>query len=427
MRFPRGFLPGLLVAALGVATPHSQEAVKATLAIPGLLPVLESGAVGEIPHTGAQEIRIALNRPRSGIGTGSVSVRLNSHSIPSELRDDPQTGNAIVVVRLTDSARPLSPAINTVEVEFEERYRGPRYEYFVLHVRSSGAGGPRTAPAGDPSARRHALVVGVSSYKYAGAGLSNLAFAARDAADVHAVLTNPGAGAVPPARACLLTDERATLQNVRRAMAQLGATSRPGDIVSIFFAGQLLADPVRPESPFVVLHDSKPGAFASTAVPLSEIEALYASTLEGRTVVTFLDAGRRRVGAATSGSGQLGNELWLTPATTAGGVGFAAAGPSQISKESPQFGGGHGLFAFALTSGLRGEADANRDGTVTVDELAAFLDRRYREAADEGSRLTVAPRVSSGSNGTLPLAGRSVSAARGQAAAAAAERPCGAP
>ncbi len=396
------------------------------LSIPDLLPNLEAGAVGEIPHTRAQEIRIALNRPRSGIAPGSVIIRLNSHSVPSNIRDDPQTGNAIVVVRLSDSAMPLSPAINTVEVEFEERYRGPRYEYFVLHVRATGAGGGRSAPGGNSSARRHALVVGVSSYKFQGEGLANLSFAARDAADIHSVLTSPAAGAIPPTRACLLTDENATLQNFRMATTWLGATTRPDDIVTIFFAGQVLADPRRPESPFVVLYDTKPGAFASTAVPLSEIEALYAETLQDRTVVTFLDAGRRQSGAATPGSGQLGNEHWLTLATMAGGVGFAAAGPSQISKESAQFGGGHGLFAFALASGLRGEADTDHDGTVTVDELAAFAERRYREAADEGSRLPVMPRIASASKGTLPLAGRSVVPGRGQTAATAGAQACGA-
>jgi len=415
MRFPLCLLQCLLVATLLLSPTHAQEARRATLSIPNLLPALEGGAVGDIPHTGAQEIRIALNRPRSGIAPGSVTVRLNSRSVPSDIRDDPQTGGAIVVVRLSDSAVPLSPAINTVEVEFEERYRGPRYEYFVLHVRATGAGGGRSTPPTNPSARRHALVVGVSAYKYQGDGLANLPFAARDAADIHGVLTSPAAGAIAPTRACLLTDENATLENVRRAIARLGATTQPDDIVVIFFAGQVLGDPKRPESPFVVLHDSKPGTFASTAMPLSEIETLYATTLKDRRVVTFLDAGRRQGGVATAGNGQLGNELWLGAATSAGGVGFAAAGPSQISKESAQFGGGHGLFAFALAGGLRGEADADRDGTVIVDELAAFLDRRYREAADEGSRLPVAPRVASGSSGTLALAGRAVSPGRGQA------------
>jgi len=142
------------------------------------------------------------------------------------------------------------------------------------------------------------------------------------------------------------------------------------------------------------------------AIPLTEIEALYAKTLQGRTVVTFLDAGPRDDGATAAANGQLANELWLTPATAAGGVAFAAAGPSQVSKESPNFGGGHGLFTFAVTTGMRGEADTDKDGTVVVDELAAFLSRRYREAADEGGRRTTTPRTMITGNGALPLSGR---------------------
>jgi uncharacterized caspase-like protein len=39
--------------------------------------------------------------------------------------------------------------------------------------------------------------------------------------------------------------------------------------------------------------------------------------------------------------------------------------------------GGHGVFTYALVQGLHGEADAqgDRDGEITVDELAAYVAR----------------------------------------------------
>ena len=397
----------LWLGALPSTGVHAQDTSRITLTIPGLISSLDSGSIGEIPHPNVEELRIALNRPRSAISSSNaVTIRLNGHSIPSDTRDDPRSGNALVVVRLTNATQSFSPSTNTVEVEFEERYRGPRYAFFVLDVRAPSTGSTRTTSSGNSTVRRHALVVGVSNYKYVGQGLNNLAYASRDAVDVFSTLINPGVGAIPSARACLLTDENATLSKVRRAIDMIVAATTREDVVMIFFAGQVLADPSHPESAFVVLYDSKPGEFTSTAMPMTEIERLYTNRLEGRRVVTFVDAGPRSDAGMALAGARLANELWLTPATVARGVAFAAAGPSQVSKESPNFGGGHGLFAFSLVNGLREYADGNSDGTVVVNELAEFLNRSYRDASDEGGGRTTSPRAITMANGALPLAGR---------------------
>ncbi|MBI4254682.1 MAG: caspase family protein, partial [Candidatus Rokubacteria bacterium] len=36
---------------------------------------------------------------------------------------------------------------------------------------------------------------------------------------------------------------------------------------------------------------------------------------------------------------------------------------------------GHGIFTYYLVQGLRGAADANRDGIVSLQELYAYLER----------------------------------------------------
>ncbi len=53
---------------------------------------------------------------------------------------------------------------------------------------------------------------------------------------------------------------------------------------------------------------------------------------------------------------------------------------SQLSYESDQFGGGHGVFTFYLLKGLHGEADANKDGTVTAGELYSYVARQCGES-----------------------------------------------
>ncbi len=37
---------------------------------------------------------------------------------------------------------------------------------------------------------------------------------------------------------------------------------------------------------------------------------------------------------------------------------------------------GHGIFTYFLTEGLRGAADLNRDGIVSLDELYAYVEQQ---------------------------------------------------
>jgi hypothetical protein len=48
-----------------------------------------------------------------------------------------------------------------------------------------------------------------------------------------------------------------------------------------------------------------------------------------------------------------------------------AGGPAQFAHEDAS--GGHGLLTLVLVNGLKGAADENRDGTVTLAELKAFV------------------------------------------------------
>ena len=52
---------------------------------------------------------------------------------------------------------------------------------------------------------------------------------------------------------------------------------------------------------------------------------------------------------------------------------LAASGSEQFATEFQAL--GHGVFTYALLAGLNGAADGgNRDGTITVTELKAYLD-----------------------------------------------------
>jgi uncharacterized caspase-like protein len=54
-------------------------------------------------------------------------------------------------------------------------------------------------------------------------------------------------------------------------------------------------------------------------------------------------------------------------------LGLMAARPKELSMESPDFGGGHGAFTWAVLQGLAGEADADHDHYVTAGELIDYV------------------------------------------------------
>jgi uncharacterized caspase-like protein len=51
---------------------------------------------------------------------------------------------------------------------------------------------------------------------------------------------------------------------------------------------------------------------------------------------------------------------------------------NELSYENKRWGGGHGVFTYALLEGLRGKADANGDSLITAGELFAYVRDRVR-------------------------------------------------
>lgn len=58
-----------------------------------------------------------------------------------------------------------------------------------------------------------------------------------------------------------------------------------------------------------------------------------------------------------------------------------ACGPNEVSLEDPEW-GAHGIFSHFLATGLRGEADLDRDGIVSLPELVQFLAVRIPKQAE---------------------------------------------
>ena len=57
---------------------------------------------------------------------------------------------------------------------------------------------------------------------------------------------------------------------------------------------------------------------------------------------------------------------------------FTAAEASEKSQESNKWGGGHGIFTYTMLEGMKGLADANNDGIVTIGELIDYTQEKVK-------------------------------------------------
>jgi TPR repeat protein len=235
------------------------------------------------------------------------------------------------------------------------------------------------------SLRRHhgerwAVIVGLSSY--VDPKISPLKYADRDARSVYDFLISEraGLGGFKKENVRLLVNSAATSRNIRGALREFLKSATADDIVFIYFAGHGAPDPDRAADLYLMAYDTKKDSIASTGIPMTDVSdatrRVYAQDL-----FVFVDACHS--GGVNDQPGTRGeitntiNDAFLKrlESTAPSQVTFTASEKNQVSREGPQWGGGHGVFTHFLLEGLKGGADeeGNGDQIVTLGELLEYV------------------------------------------------------
>jgi hypothetical protein len=206
------------------------------------------------------------------------------------------------------------------------------------------------APAAAGAAPRMAIVVGSN----AGAGADPpLRYAERDARRVAEALRD--VGGVARADLTLLTG--ADVATVQRALrdARRRAVAVPGAMLLVYYSG----------------HAGLDGLHVSGAVlPWAELREL--ADVDGEDLrIVLVDA--CHAGALARAKGFVAVPPEELESASRGAAVLAAAEWFEAAQESDALGGS--FFTHALVSGLRGAADADGDGRVTLGELHAYVSR----------------------------------------------------
>jgi uncharacterized caspase-like protein len=244
-------------------------------------------------------------------------------------------------------------------------------------------------------------VVGVGEYD--SRAIPRLRFAARDAEAMYTYLTTQGG--YPKDNVVLLTDttaQKPTLLNIKRALGDfLARRAGRDDMVLIYFAGHGApeVDAAGAEgdglSKYLIPRDADPDSLYTSALPMDEIQRIFAR-VQAERIVMLLDTcysgtagGRTFARASTRATGI--NDQFLDRLTRSRGrVIITASGPNEVALELAEL--GHGVFTHFVLEGLRGKADRNRDGIVTVSELYEYVEDQVDTTRRPAAREAVSAR-----------------------------------
>ena len=170
---------------------------------------------------------------------------------------------------------------------------------------------------------------------------------------------------------------------MKAALDRILTQAGTNDLILFFIAGHGGPDPYAPQNLYYVLHDTKVGNLSGTALPMTTLQEKFDQARVRRALV-FVDTCHSAglSGKQPAGTRSLENNLINLYSAKLfreeGRAALTSSDVNELSHESLRWGGGHGVFTYALLEGLRGQADANSDRFVTAGELFAYVRDRVR-------------------------------------------------
>ena len=238
---------------------------------------------------------------------------------------------------------------------------------YALRMNLGSGGGSTTAAAGANASagagRVFLLSVGISDY---GGFASNLSYTADDARNLYTALQSSGSLAQGSA---VLTDRQATVANVRAAFQRIAQQAGPNDLFFFFYSGHGSQDAAQGggeldgRDEFLVMVDG--------LISDNEMAQMF-SGVRARLSVIALDA---------CFSGGFARDVIQNPRI----MGLFSSDEDLTSAVAGKFQAG-GYLSHFLRTAFEGEADENRDRSITAGELHSYLWRRFAAEQNIGAR-----------------------------------------
>jgi len=230
------------------------------------------------------------------------------------------------------------------------------------------------------------VIVGISRYK----AVRPLLYGAADAVAFYDYLLHQVG--VPKENLTLLTDDQATLVNLKRTLGtELKRKAGQKDTVIIYFAGHGAPeiDSTSPDEDglekYLIPYDADPHDLYTTALPIRDIESIFQRLASERVIfiadACYSGAAGGRTFTTVSRRAVMSDAFLDRLARGKGRIVMTASKANEVSVELDSL--GHGVFTYYLLEGLRGKADLDGDGLITADEIYAYVSKKVPEATGQ--------------------------------------------
>jgi len=197
---------------------------------------------------------------------------------------------------------------------------------------------------------------------------------------------------IPAENVTLLLNQEASLTQLRSTLGtHLKSKAGKDDMVIIFFAGHGATekDVTSPDGDglekYLLPYDADPKDLYATALPMGEISRIF-NRIRSERLIFIADScySGASGGRTISLTGTRANISDAFLDRIAGGKGriiLTASGANEVSSEDEKL--HHGVFTYFLLEGLRGKADTDKDGVITVDEAYAYVSKQVPQATGQ--------------------------------------------
>ena len=231
-----------------------------------------------------------------------------------------------------------------------------------------------------------AAVIGINHYQ----NTRNLKYSVNDAKAFKKYLESYLD--IPDRNIFFLIDQQATRNNIQSLLGtKLKRKVAKDDTVIIFYAGHgaVETDPSNPDGDgfekYLLPYDANLDDLYMSAISMNDVKTIFQRLRSDRLIfiadTCYSGASGGRTILATKTRANLSDKFFDRISRGRGRVIISSCSANEISKEDDRL--KHGVFSYYLLEGLKGKADNDSDGVITVSELFSFLSRKVPNATGQ--------------------------------------------
>ena len=303
------------------------------------------------------------NASASLTGTRSVIEQFSSRTLTIPPLQPGETKSLEFVATLPSSLQPQQVEIRVSVTESGGAAARPQAILFIIQPVRAGADDMDQIPA--PVSDFHqpqTYVVSIGAGVYRHMHIASRPYALRDADMVANYFQS--LGGVPSSNIRLLDNQKALRVDFHEVLyGWLPQHVTQDAVVIVYFSGQAMVTPTG--DILLALYDGS-AADSARLYPLTDLASTFIR-LKAKQIIFLFDGMVSRLRGDAKGK-------TAAPRWELGGSNtLALIGGEDLTKGLEDDHHRHGLFTYYLLKGLRGEADTNRNGTVTLGELAGYV------------------------------------------------------